>query len=169
MKRWSSLTAIVLATVFFTILGYKENKTLYQAVLLESRSYMENIVIEQKKDGQEKWSAQIGRATLMDNRKDVLIEDVVFTSKEKGIRVKAKSGVYDIKKNNVTITGDMTAYRGDVEIQSKGMSFDLATETIQSDKEVIISSDKITARADSVEALKDERIRLSGNVTVVFK
>jgi len=134
-----------------------------------SQSYMENVTIIHKKENQMQWTGNIKRVLFSGSEKSAKLDGIVLHFPEKNISLRAKSGIYGLEKNMISLEEEVIASNQDYEIKSENLKWDVGEEKMTSESEVIIKARNFTIKADSMNASREGKVSLSGNVKAFFQ
>ncbi|KJR40207.1 secreted protein containing DUF1239 [Candidatus Magnetoovum chiemensis] len=169
MKIKALVLTVIFAVLFIVLFSRGRGSIINTIGLAAGKSSMRNIKIVQMEDNVIKWSADIKNATLMEDKNNILVEDIAFAQYEKNIKLNAKKASYDINNNVLTSTEDFKGYKDNYELIANNISYDFKTERLISNNDIKINAKNITVSADKIETQNDEQIKLTGKVKVVFK
>ncbi|MCI4626687.1 MAG: LPS export ABC transporter periplasmic protein LptC [Candidatus Magnetoovum sp. WYHC-5] len=170
MKRAYGLILLVLLLVIAVGLYFILNKDDgHKIITLTSSSQMEGIKIEHVKGSQKTWVANIAKALLMENNKDIMLKNMVIEFYEQQIQVSSNEGKYLIEKNILNIPDNVIASTNKYSIHTSNVLVDLNSEKLSTLSEVSIFGKGVEIRADNISELNKQRMVLTGNVKVTFK
>ncbi len=135
-------------------------------VRFKSSSYMEDVTITQKREGQLKWRLNAQKAFFL-NTSDVKLAGLQIEFPEKGLTLTSESGMYDIEKRNLKIDGPVNASTKDYDIRATALFWDSSKNEITSNEKVTIVGKRFTVEGDSLAATSDKAM-LRNNVKAVF-
>lgn len=161
-----ALIVVVIASGLYFLLAEKGSD---EIITIKSTSHMKDIELVHVKGGKKKWAASIAKAFLLENNKDILLEDMDFNFIKQGLSVVSKEGVYGIQDNILTIPGDVLASTNDYNVHTKNVRVDFNTQNIETLSNSSIYGNDMAVKADRVEELNKKRMVLTGNVRAEFK
>ncbi|MCX8070190.1 MAG: LPS export ABC transporter periplasmic protein LptC [Thermodesulfovibrionales bacterium] len=139
---------------FKTKISYSEN------------SFMEDIVIEQKKTGNLIWRLEAKKAIHL-NEDDIKLENITVLLPEKDLKLKAQKAFYSLKTKDFHIPEDIDVSAKEFDIKGKGIYWDSKTNTLKSESDIKILGKGFSIEGNSLSATSD-KARLENNVKAVF-
>ncbi|MCX8026304.1 MAG: LPS export ABC transporter periplasmic protein LptC [Thermodesulfovibrionales bacterium] len=129
-------------------------------------SFMEDVVIEQKKSGEIKWKLLAKKATNISNE-EIELEDITVLLPDKGYKIKAEKAFYNLSNKNFNIPGEIFAFSEDTNIEGSKLYWDSTTNTLKAERDIKIKGKGFSIEGDDLNATKDKAI-LNKNVRAVF-
>ncbi|MBF0319302.1 MAG: LPS export ABC transporter periplasmic protein LptC [Nitrospirae bacterium] len=169
MKKFIPIVLIIAATVLFVYYTSQEIYSLKKISIVPGNSHLENVQITHDVGATVKWTAAVEKISIIKTGESAELTNIQFNVPEKEVTLKAGSGKYDVKNNAIEIIGEVIAYNKEFQVKSKDIRWDFKSETLKSNKEVVLMGKNVTVRADSIETFEGERLQLSGNVMVVYR
>lgn len=133
---------------------------------LGSNSYMDDVVIVQKKEGAVKWILSSRKAVFVTD-KDVKLTALKIIFPEKELTLTSDGGMYDIDKRDLKIEDNIKASTKDYDIVASTLFWDSAKNELLSDRKVQIIGKKFHVEGDNLTATTD-KAKLNENVKAVF-
>ena len=106
MKKLLALASVSLLLVL-TGFAFKRPEGHRAAAPEESR--MEGLRVVNKENGVTTWMLESAEAALSEDGKTANLKDVVVNLPEKNMDVRSNSGIYEIEKEGLSLSGDVTA------------------------------------------------------------
>jgi len=129
-------------------------------------SFMEDIVIEQKKAGSLNWRLEAKKAIHITND-DIKLDNIAIILPGKDLKINAETAYYNLKTKDFKIPNEVSVYAKDYEIKGAGIYWDSNTNTLKSQKDIKIIGKGFTLEGNSLIATKDKAM-LEHNVKAVF-
>jgi len=143
-----------------------QEKFLGPSLELGMDSYMNDVSILQKRDGEVKWELKAKKAIFL-NDNDVNLSDLKITFPENDFVLTSERGMYNIENRNLTMEGNIKASTNDYVILAATLFWDSSNEEIFSEERVRVVGRNFVVYGDGLTATTD-MARLNNNVKAVF-
>jgi len=124
------------------------------------------------RDGVIEWSLDAGSARLLDQKKQLILDDlsIVFYMKDgKEAYLTAKKGFLHTDSNDIEVTGNVVVRNNNYVLKTEKLNYEHTRRILFSNVYVGISSDSAKLKADSIYFdLNTKKIMLEGNVKGIF-
>ncbi|MFQ3574092.1 MAG: LPS export ABC transporter periplasmic protein LptC [Thermodesulfovibrionales bacterium] len=166
MKRIAFLLSLLflIVTVFYMRLEY--NRDYIPRIQYGDNSYMEDVVIEQKRSGNVKWTLFAKRANYIGSE-DISLEDITVTLHDKGYTLKTANAFYNMTNKNFTIPGEVIAVSKDVNIEGSNLFWDASSSSLKAHGDIRLEGKGFKIEGDELTATSDKAI-LNKNVRAIF-
>ncbi len=164
MKKVLLLFIVLLFLIVFVI--YFQNKDPGVEIRLAGESYMNDVSIKQREDGETKWILDAKRAVFISDT-DIKLDDLRITFPKKDLILTSDGGMYDIESRNLTIDGNIKASTDDYDIVATTLLWNSSKSKLFSDEKVKIIGENFFVEGDNLIATVD-KIKLSNNVRAIF-
>ena len=164
MKKILFLFVALLALIVFVI--YFQSKGTETKIRFADESYMSDVSIKQKKNGETNWTLNAKKAVFLSSI-NVKLDDLKITFPEKDLILTSDNGMYDVESRNLTISGNIKASTDDYDIVATTLLWDSSKNKLFSDKRVKIVGKNFFIEGDNLIATTD-KAKLSKNVRAVF-
>ncbi|MCG6551558.1 MAG: LPS export ABC transporter periplasmic protein LptC [Candidatus Magnetominusculus sp. LBB02] len=168
MRKFIPVVLIIAATFLFVYYTSQDIYSLKKLSVVPGSSYLQDVKITHSIESTVKWKAVIDKIAIVKIGETAELSNIQFFVPEKEITLKSAQGAYDIKNNAIAMAGEVTAFNKDYEIKSKDIKWDFKSETLKSANEVVLTGKDVRVRADSIETFGKEKLKLSGNVKVIY-
>lgn len=165
MKRWIPAIAFLICLSFFFIF-FERERGYDIGFKISENSFMDDVKIIQNREGTTKLTLSAEKAIFVTDN-DIKLDKLTMTFPERDLTLTAKGGIYNLKKRDLKIDGDINAYTKDYQIIADTILWDSSKNGIISDKKIKIVGKKFIAEGDSLEATADNAT-LRRNVKAVF-
>lgn len=158
-----SLFFLIISVVYMKLDGGND---LIPKISYGENSFMEDVVIEQKKSGEIKWRLHAKKATSISND-EIGLEDITVILPEKGYEIKAAKAFYNLSNKNFNIPGEVIAFSKDAHIKGSKLFWDSTTNSLKAESDIEIRGKGFNIQGDKLDATSNKAV-LNKNVRAVF-
>lgn len=132
-------------------------------------SSFEGLTIIHKQNGVRSWVLTAKQATISKDGSQATLAGIDMDIMQKGVKIKADSGRYDIDNKRVFVDGTITASDRNFDITTKGIEIDSTAGILSTDEQVQLSGQnfRLEGRGMDVDN-KNQTVRIRNNVKATF-
>lgn len=131
-------------------------------------SFMEQVGVISKKDGEHLWSLNTKKAAFSEDGKTAGMEGVTLYIPAEGMTVNADSGLYDIENRDLQLRGNVRAVAEDFTIKTESIGIWSDAGELSTDDRVSVESQKFNIEGTGLRAGQRHKVRLLREIKAVF-
>jgi LPS export ABC transporter protein LptC len=161
------LASLLLFSLFFYLAGGEKTNKL--DVHLKSESFFEGLKIIQRRNGEENWVLTARRADISKDGSEADLTDVEMTVKNRGLKIYAETGLYDLNTKKISIEGKVTANSKNYSMTTGQVEIDSASGLLRTDEGVTIKGRNFLLEGKGMEIKNnDQQVRILKDVKATF-
>jgi len=144
-----------------------DNNIVYKAKIgYSGGSFMQKVLIEQKRSGTLKWRLTAERANHLTDDK-IRLEDVNIYFPEKDFSLSTKEALYNVSTRSFVIPGEVRAYAKGYDIEGKDLHWDATSSSLHAEGGIRIMGKGFMIEGERLRAHQD-KAEIDNNVKAVF-
>lgn len=166
MRRLVFLLSVIFLIITIVYIRVEYNTDYIPKIVYGDNSYMEDVVIEQKRSGSLKWRLIAKKATHVSND-EIGLEDITVLLPEKGYTLNAEKAYYNLANKSFSIPGEVVAKSDDVNIEGNKLFWDATSNSLKAESDIKIEGKGFKIQGDELTATSDRAV-LNKNVRAIF-
>lgn len=137
-------------------------------VQVKGGSFLENLTIVQKKDGQPLWTLTASRADFKENEDKAELSDINLVMEKDHITLQADKGLYDLSGRSFTTDSAVKAMSRDYRITADSIDYEVASGMIQTQGRIRLESKGFGVEGEGMKSEADHKVRILNDVKATF-
>lgn len=158
----------ILAVGIIILLTYDENRVIIMPAY--QTSYMSDLHMKHREDGEIKWELTSDRAVLPVDRKEVHLERIalkIMQSPE--INLTSGSGIYTLDEGNIMLSDAVNLSTKDAVFSTGSVRYNSSNDSVFTREAVSLRGNNFTITGSGLEAqVKEQKVRILHDVNAVF-
>jgi LPS export ABC transporter protein LptC len=160
MKRVLIVVAIILPLV--TLISFRKKDNIFMTKI--ENSFMENVTIRHVDSATMDWTAVIKMAVIETAGNKAEITGIRFTFPQQNLTVSADTGLYNMKNDDLLLSGTVRAGNGDMDITTGPVTWHATKRELVSDSAVRIEGKSYTLSGTGLQVDENGTIILNNDV-----
>ena len=135
---------------------------------IKGNSFIENITIIQKKDGEPLWTLHAAKADFFKGEDKAELHDMSLLMEKNNIVLYTDRGVYSLSEKRFTTDQVVKAQAEDFLITADSIDFDISAGTIETSGRVELESENITVTGKGLKKTAGQTITIYDDVKATF-
>lgn len=161
---------IGLSIVLFSLilLMIQDRRDMSGDLQIKGNSFIENITIIQKKDGEPLWTLHAAKADFFKGEDKAELHDMSLLMEKNNIVLYTDRGVYSLSEKRFTTDQVVKAQAEDFLITADSIDFDISAGTIETSGRVELESENITVTGKGLKKTAGQTITIYDDVKATF-
>jgi len=158
------LSVLLFVALFIVLKAGRENGGDIQ---VKGSSFLENLTIVQKKNGQPVWTLTASRADFKENEDKAELSDINLVMEKDHITLQADKGLYDLSERSFTTDSAVKAMSRDYRITADSIDYEVASGMIQTQGRIQLESKGFRVEGEGMKSEAD-KVRILNDVKATF-
>jgi lipopolysaccharide assembly outer membrane protein LptD (OstA) len=137
-------------------------------VQVKGGSFLENLTIVEKKDGQPLWTLTASRADFKENEDKAELSDINLVMEKDHVTLQADKGLYDLSERSFTTDSAVKAMSQDYRITADSIDYEVASGMIQTQGRIRLESKGFGVEGEGMKSEADHKVRILNDVKATF-
>ncbi len=137
-------------------------------IQVKGSSFLENLTIVQKKDGQPLWTLTASRADFKENEDKAELSDINLVMEKDHITLQADKGLYDLSGRSFTTDSAVKAMSRNYRITADSIDYEVASGMIQTQGRIRLESKGFRVEGEGMKSEADHKVRILNDVKATF-
>jgi lipopolysaccharide assembly outer membrane protein LptD (OstA) len=137
-------------------------------VQVKGGSFLENLTIVQKKNGQPLWTLTASRADFKENEDKAELSDINLVMEKDHITLQANKGLYDLSERSFTTDSAVKAESRDYRITADSIDYEAASGMIQTQGRIHLESKGFRVEGEGMKSEADHKVSILKDVKATF-
>jgi len=137
-------------------------------VQVKGGSFLENLTIVEKKDGQPLWTLTASRADFKENEDKAELSDINLVMEKDHVTLQADKGLYDLSGRSFTTDSAVKAMSRDYRITADSIDYEVASGMIQTQGRIRLESKGFGVEGEGMKSEADHKVRILNDVKATF-
>jgi lipopolysaccharide assembly outer membrane protein LptD (OstA) len=137
-------------------------------IQVKGSSFLENLTIVQKKDGQPLWTLTASRADFKENEDKAELSDINLVMEKDHVTLQADKGLYDLSGRSFTTDSAVKAMSRDYRITADSIDYEVASGMIQTQGRIHLESKGFGVEGEGMKSEADHKVRILNDVKATF-
>jgi lipopolysaccharide assembly outer membrane protein LptD (OstA) len=137
-------------------------------IQVKGGSFLENLTIVQKKDGQPLWTLTASRADFKENEDKAELSDINLVMEKDHVTLQADKGLYDLSGRSFTTDSAVKAMSRDYRITADSIDYEVASGMIQTQGRIRLESKGFGVEGEGMKSEADHKVRILNDVKATF-
>lgn len=161
----TGLSLILFSLLFLMI---RDGKDIDRDFKLHGNSFIDDIRIIQKKNGEKLWTLYAKRADFLKGEDKAQLSDMSLVMQKNDVVLYTDRGVYDLSDKSFTTSLLVRAQAKDFLITADSIDYDISTGKIETDGRVVLDSENIRIEGKGLKTATGETIKIFDDVKATF-
>jgi LPS export ABC transporter protein LptC len=135
---------------------------------MKTRSYIEDIRILQKKNGETLWALTAKRADFMEDQDKAHLSDINMVIKKNNIVLHADKGIYNITERSLSTESVVNAKSENLKITADSIDFEVSSGKILTDGRIEIQGNGFRVEGKGMKAESEQKVSILDDVKATF-
>ena len=159
------LSVLLFVALFIVLKAGRENGVDIQ---VKGSSFLENLTIVQKKDGQPLRTLTASRADFKENEDKAELSDINLVMEKDHVTLQADKGLYDLSGRSFTTDSAVKAMSRDYRITADSIDYEVASGMIQTQGRIRLESKGFGVEGEGMKSEADHKVRILNDVKATF-
>ncbi len=159
------LSVLLFVAVFIALKAGRENGGDIQ---LTGGSFIENLTVIQKKNGQPVWTLTASRADFKENEDKADLSDINLVMEKDHIMLQADKGLYDLSERSFTTDTAVKARSRDYRITADSIDYEVASGIIQTQGRINLETKGFKVEGEGMKSEADHKVSILNDVKATF-
>jgi LPS export ABC transporter protein LptC len=160
------LSLSLFSIIFFLV---KDEPVSSPEIQQKGGSFIEGLMIINRINGEKDWTLSAKRADITDNGKRAYLTDLEMVIEDRGVRVHADRGLYDMKDKSLSIAGKIIAHGKDYKVTSDSAEYDSDTGNLETESPVRIEGRRFRLQGKGMQIDSAEgKVKIKRDVKAIF-
>jgi LPS export ABC transporter protein LptC len=159
------LSFLLFVALFIVMKSGRENEGDIQ---LKGGSFIENLTVVQKKNGQPLWTLTASRADFKENEDKAELSDINLVMEKDDITLQADKGLYDLSERSFTTDTAVKARSKDYRITADSIDYEVASGMIQTQGKIHLETKGFRVEGEGMKSEADQKVRILKDVKATF-
>jgi len=137
-------------------------------IQVKGGSFLENLTIVQKKNGQPLWTLTASRADFKENEDKAELSDINLVMEKDHITLQADKGLYDLSEKSFTTDSAVKARSRDYRITADSIDYEVASGMIQTQGRIQLESKGFRVEGEGMKSEADHKVSILNDVKATF-
>jgi lipopolysaccharide assembly outer membrane protein LptD (OstA) len=160
------LSVLLFVALFIVLKAGRDN---IGDIQVKGGSFLENLTIVQKKNGQPLWTLTASRADFKDNEDKAELSDINLVMEADHIALQADKGLYDLSERTFTTDSAVKAKSPDYRITADSIDYEVASGMIQTQGRIHLESKGLKVEGEGMKSEADHKVRILNDVKATFQ
>jgi len=159
------LSVLLFVALLIVLKAGRENGVDIQ---VKGGSFLENLTIVEKKDGQPLWTLTASRADFKENEDKAELSDINLVMEKDHVTLQADKGLYDLSGRSFTTDSAVKAMSRDYRITADSIDYEVASGMIQTQGRIRLESKGFGVEGEGMKSEADHKVRILNDVKATF-
>lgn len=159
------LSVLLFVALFLVLKAGKENGGDIQ---IKGGSFIENLTIVQKKNGQALWTLTASKAEFKENEDKTELSDINLVMEKDHITIQADKGLYDLSARSFTTDSAVKARSRDYRITADSIDYEAASGMIKTQGRIRLESKGFRVEGEGMKSEADNKVSILNDVKATF-
>jgi lipopolysaccharide assembly outer membrane protein LptD (OstA) len=167
MKRglMIGLSVLLFVALFMVLKSGRENGGDIQ---LKGGSFIENLTIIQKKNGQPLWTLTASKADFKENEDKAELSDINLVLEKDHITLQADNGLYNLSERSFTTDSAVKARSQDYRVTADSIDYEVASGMIQTKGRIQLETKGFRVEGEGMKSEADHKVSILNDVKATF-
>lgn len=159
------LSVLLFVALFIVLKAGRENGGDIQ---VKGGSFIENLTIVQKKNGQALWTLTASKADFKENEDKAELSDINLVMEKDHITLQADKGLYDLSERSFTTDSAVKAMSRDYRITADSIDYEAASGMIQTQGRIQMESKGFRVEGEGMKSEAGHKVSILNDVKATF-
>jgi LPS export ABC transporter protein LptC len=162
----AGLICVLLFGIFFMLKTGRESDV---DLRVTSNSFLEDIRILHKKNGETTWILTAKKADFLEGEDKAALQTISLAVPENKLMLYADKGTYNFSKKSFTADTVVEAKGENYRITADSLDLDVSSSGIQTEGRVYLEGKGFSLEGEGMQAGKEEKVRIFKDVKAIFQ